>query len=137
MKTRLLAMGLLLAMSGVALANRPPPGGPPPGFDIDKLEVLLDLDAYQKQEVQKVLDTQREAMRAKREQMRSSNTRPSFEEMQKERGVAQAATRAQLAKFLSDQQLKKFDVLNERPPFAGRTRGPRDKDARGTGQGIP
>lgn len=129
MKTRFLAMGLLLAVSSVALANRPHPGGPPPGFDINKLEVLLDLDAYQKQEVQKVLDTQRETMRAKREQMRSSNTRPSFEEMQKEREAAQAATRAQLAKVLSDQQLKKFDVLHERPPM--RERGPRkDKTAR-------
>lgn len=127
MKTRFLALGLLLAMSGVALANRPPPGGPPPGFDINKLEVLLDLDAYQKQEVQKVLDTQREAMRAKREQMRSANTRPSFEEMQKEREAAQADTRAKLAKVLSEQQLKKFDVLNERPSM--RARGPRNKDA--------
>ena len=128
MKTRFLAMGMLLAMSGAALANRPPPGGPPPGFDIDKLEILLDLDAYQKQEVQKVLDTQRQTMRAKREQMRSSSTRPSFEEMQKQREAAQGATRAQLAKVLSDQQLKKFDVLNERPPV--RERGPRkDKSA--------
>lgn len=127
MKTRFLALGLLLAMSGVALANRPPPGGPPPGFNIDKLEVLLDLDAYQKQEVQKILDAQHEAMRAKREQARSSNTRPSFEEMQKEREAAQAATRTQLAKVLSEQQLKKFDVLNERP--AMRARGPHNKDA--------
>lgn len=120
MKTRLLATGLLLVMSGVALANRPPPGGPPPGFDINKLEVLLDLDAYQKQEVQKILDTQRDTMRAKREQARSSNTRPSFEEMQKEREAAQTATRAQLAKILSEQQLKKFDVLNEHPPMRAR-----------------
>jgi hypothetical protein len=127
MKTRLLALGLLLAMSGIALANRPPSGGPPPGFNIDKLEVLLDLDAYQKQEMQKVLDAQHAAMRAKREQMRSSNTRPSFEAMQKEREAAQAGTRAKLAKILSDQQLKKFDVLNERP--AMRARGPRNKDA--------
>ena len=134
MKTRFLAMGLLLAMSSVALANRPPPGGPPPGFNIDKLEILLELDAYQKQEVQKVLDTQHEALRAKREQMRSSNTRPSFEEMQKARETAQAATRAQLAKILSDQQLKKFDVLNEHPPLAGRGRGPRNKDNQSTNQ---
>lgn len=126
MKTRFLALGVLLAMSGVALAHRPP-GGPPPGFDINKLEVLLDLDAYQKQEVQKVLDTQHEAMRAKREQLRSSNTRASFEEMQKEREAAQSDTRAKLAKILSDQQLKKFDVLNERP--AMRARGSRNKDA--------
>ena len=121
MKTRFLATGLLLVMSGAALANRPP--GPPPRFDIDKLEILLDLDAYQKSEVQKIIDTQREAMKAKREQMRSSDTRPPFEEMQKERETAQAATRTKLSKVLSEQQLKKFDVLNERP-----MRGPRHAD---------
>lgn len=117
MKTRLLATGVLLAISSVALAHRP--GGPPPGFDIDKLEILLDLDAYQKSEVQKILDSQRDAMRAKREQMRNSETRPSFEEIEKERNAAQQATRAKLAKLLSEQQLKKFDVLTERPPMRG------------------
>jgi hypothetical protein len=124
MKTRLLAAGLLLAMSGIALADRGPPG-PPPGFDIDKLEILLDLDAYQKSEVQKILDAQRETMRAKREQLRASDTRPSFEAMQKERESAQAATRSQLSKILSEQQLKKFDVLNERPQM----RGPRHAES--------
>jgi hypothetical protein len=42
MKTRLLATVLLL-VSGMALADRPPPGGP--AMNIDKLEILLDLDA--------------------------------------------------------------------------------------------
>jgi hypothetical protein len=117
MKTRMLATGLLLVMSSVALAHRPGgPGGPPPAMNIDKLEILLDLDAYQKAEVQKILDSQREAMRAKREQLRSSDTRPSFEQMDKEREAAKAATRTQLAKILSEQQLKKFDVLTEQPP---------------------
>jgi hypothetical protein len=120
MKTRILATALLLAMSSVAVAHRPPPG---PGFDIDKLEILLDLDAYQKQEVQKVLDAQRETMKAKREQLRSAETRPSSEQMQQEREAAQTAARAQLAKVLSEQQLKKFDVLNERPKMHVR-RGP-------------
>jgi hypothetical protein len=119
MKTRLIATGLLLAASSVALAHRLPPG-PPPGFDIDKLEILLDLDAYQKSEVQKILDSQRATMRAKREQLRSSEERPSFEEMRRERASAQAATRAQLAKILSEQQLKKFDVLTKRPRMPGR-----------------
>jgi hypothetical protein len=117
MKTRILATGLLLAISSVALAHRP--GGPPPGLDIDKLEILLDLDAYQKSEVQKVLDSQRDAMRAKREQLRSSGTRPSFDEMQKERDAAQKETHTKLSKVLSEQQLKKFDVLAERPAMRG------------------
>jgi hypothetical protein len=119
MKTQLLATGLLLVMSSVALANRPPHGHPP-AFNIDKLEVLLDLDAYQKSEVQKILDVQRDAMRAKREEQRSSQTRPSFEQMQQEREAAQKATRTQLATILNEQQLKKYDVLNERPHRRGR-----------------
>ena len=124
MKTRLLATGLLLAMSAVAMADRPPPPGHP-GFNIDKLEVLLDLDAYQKSEVQKVLDAQRETMKAKREELRASDTRPSFEQMQQEREAAQKATRTQLANILNAEQLKKYDVLTERPEG----RGPRGKDA--------
>jgi hypothetical protein len=119
MKTRLLA-GVLLLMSGLAMADRPPPGGPR-GFGIDKLEILLDLDAYQKQEVEKVLKAQHETLRAKREQLRSSqtdeNTRPSFEQMQTEREAARKATRAELAKVLSEPQLKKLDVLTEHAPM--------------------
>ena len=67
MKTRLLATVLLL-VSGIAVADRPHSSGP--AMNIDKLEILLDLDAYQKQEVQKILDTQREQRQAKRKQMR-------------------------------------------------------------------
>jgi hypothetical protein len=114
MKTRLLATGLLLVMSSVAFADRTSPGHPP-GFDIDKLEVLLDLDAYQKSEVQKILDERREAMRAKREELRNAQTRPTFEQMQQEREAARKATRTQLANVLNEQQLKKYDVLSERP----------------------
>jgi hypothetical protein len=121
MKTRLLA-GVLLLMSGLALADQSAPRGPR-GLDIDKLEILLDLDAYQKQEVEKVLIKQREAMRAKREQMRSSQgaeqTRPSREQMEQERQAARKATRDELAKVLSEQQLKKLDVLTEHPPMRG------------------
>jgi hypothetical protein len=65
--------------------------------------------------VQKILETQREQRQAKRKQMRESQTRPSREQMQQERAASQQATRAQLAKLLSEQQLKKFDVLTERP----------------------
>jgi len=124
-KTRLMT-GVLVLLSGVALADSPPPGAPGhgpgarPGMSIDKLEVLLDLDAYQKQEVQKILDEQHAAMRAKREQLRNSQTRPSFAEMQAQREAAQKETHAKLAKILSEQQLKKFDVLTEHPPMRPR-----------------
>ena len=125
MKTRILATGLLLVMSSVALADRPPTGHAP-RFDIDKLEVLLDLDAYQKSEVQRILDTQRDAMRAKRQEARDSQTRPSFEQMQQDRAAAQQSTRAELANVLNQQQLKKYDVLSERPKMRAR-RAQRDK----------
>lgn len=114
MKTRLLATCTLLAISAVALAQRPPHGAPG-RFDIDQLEILLDLDAYQKSEVQKILDVQRDEMHTKREQMRDSSSRPSFDEMQKEREAARTATRGKLAKILSEQQLKKFDALTSPP----------------------
>jgi hypothetical protein len=134
-KTRLMT-GVLVLMSGVALADGPPPGahgsGRGPGMNIDKLEVLLDLDGYQKQEVQKILDEQHAAMRAKREQMRSSDQRPSFAEMQAEREAAQKATRGKLEKVLSEQQLKKFDVLTEHPRMPPR-RHHRAGDARNDG----
>jgi len=122
MKTRLLATALLL-VSSIALADPRPPEGTT--AHIDRLEVLLDLDAYQKQEVQKILDTQREQQQAKRKQMRESQTRPSREQMQQEREAAKQATRAQLEKLLSEQQLKKFDVLTERGPMRRKPRGDR------------
>lgn len=118
LKTGLIA-GVLVLMSGVALADRGP-GMAVPRMDIEKLEILLDLDAYQKQEVQKILEAQRESMRMKREELRAAQTRPSFEERQAQHAAAQKETRAKLEKILSEQQLKKFDVLTERPPMRQR-----------------
>ncbi len=112
-KTRWLA-GVLVLMSGAALAQ-PALAAPTHGrMNIDKLEILLDLDAYQKQELQKLLEARREAMQAKREEMRASTTRPDFAQMKAEREAARLQTRAQLEQLLSEQQLKKFDVLTER-----------------------
>ena len=121
MKTRLFATGVLLAMTTVAFAERPP-GPPQVAYNIDKLEILLDLDAYQKSEVQKIFDARRDAMRTQREQMRSAATRPSREQMQKEREASAVATRAQLQKVLTEQQLKKLEVLTERPEKNRRAR---------------
>lgn len=112
MKTRLLATGLLLALSSVALAHAPPGHR---GLDIDQLEILLDLDSYQKSEVQRILNERRDAMRAKREERRNAHTPPTVDERKQERVAAQKATRDQLAQVLNAQQMKKFDVLSERP----------------------
>lgn len=118
LQTRLIACMLVL-MSGVALAERPP-GVPGPRMDIDKLEILLELDGYQKQEVQKILEAQHASMRAKREALRASHTRPSREELQAQHEAARQETRTQLEKVLSPEQLEKFDVLTERPPLRQR-----------------
>jgi Spy/CpxP family protein refolding chaperone len=112
----------LMLASGLALAQ-PGGHGHGPGLNIDKLEVLLDLDAYQKQEVQKIFEEQREAMRAKRAQLRESKTRPSFEQMQAERQADRQAVRAKLEKVLNEEQLKKLDVLTERPEGQGPRHG--------------
>lgn len=118
LKTRLMT-GVLVLMSGVALAG-PAPAAAGPHMQIDKLEILLDLDAYQKQEVQKILEAQHAARVAKREELRASNTRPSRAEMFAQREAAQKETRGKLEKILTEQQLKKFDVLTERPPMRER-----------------
>jgi Spy/CpxP family protein refolding chaperone len=123
MKTKVLA-GVLMLASGLALAQPSGHGhGHGPGLSIDKLEVLLDLDAYQKQEVEKIFAEQREAMRAKREQLRGSKTRPSFEQMKAERDANRKEVRAKLEKVLSSEQLKKLDVLAERPEGQGPRHG--------------
>ena len=129
MKTGLLA-GVLVLVSGVALAQgHPHGGGPGPWMNIDKLEILLDLDAYQKQEVEKILQARRETMKSHREKLRDSATRPSREEMKASRQAMQKQTRDELGKILSEQQLKKFDVLTERPPKRrGGGRGQRDQN---------
>src|SRR5689334_25342627 len=57
----------------------------PPGLDIDRLTVLLDLDPSQKAQVQDALDSQRAAMRAERKANDTAGTRPTFAEMQARR----------------------------------------------------
>jgi hypothetical protein len=68
-------LNLLIAALGLAAgaANAQPPWTPPGGrFDLDDLAILLDLDAYQKGEVERVLTEQREAMRAEGEAQRAA-----------------------------------------------------------------
>jgi len=117
----------------------PPPGGP--GFggppDIDRLAILLDLDPYQKGEVQRVFTAQREAMRAERQQHAASgdHQRPSFEEMQARRQQNEDAVVGQLKNVLSDTQITKLKVLLE-PPARG-PRGPRGGPPGGASNATP
>jgi Spy/CpxP family protein refolding chaperone len=123
----------VLGMAAVAASAQPPPGapgGPPHGghgfggpLDNDPLAILLDLDPYQKNQVQTVLTAQREAMKAERQQARASGQRPSFEEMRAKRQANEDAIVGQLSTVLSDTQITKLKVLME-PPMRG-PRGPR------------
>ncbi len=126
---QLKSLVVVLGMAAAAASAQPPgpPNGPPhggPGFggpaDIDRLAILLDLDPYQKNEVQRVLTAQREAMKAQRQQNAASGQRPTFEQMQAMRQQNEDAIVGQLKNVLSDTQITKLKVLMEPPP-----RGPR------------
>jgi hypothetical protein len=92
---------------------------------MDDLAVLLDLDTYQKGEVARILQEQREAMRATREQFMDSDARPSREKMEAMREQNRAALVTKLQAVLTEPQITKFKVLTERP--RGR-RGPGDSE---------
>ena len=140
----------VLGMAAVVASAQPPgpPGGPPhgpphggPGFggppDIERLAILLDLDPYQKGEVQRVLTAQREAMKAERQQHAASgdHQRPSFEEMQARRQANEDSVVGQLKNVLSDTQITKLKVLMEPPPRGGR--GPHSGPPAGASPGTP
>jgi hypothetical protein len=117
-----------LVLTAAAASAQPPHapggrGGPP---DIERLTVLLDLDAYQKGEVERILTEQRAAMRATREQHVESGERPSREEMHTRREQGRAELITKLQAVLTEPQIAKFKVLTERP--AGPRRGERDAE---------
>ena len=117
---------LFVLLATVHAVAEPGPRHDGPRMDIDKLGVLLDLDDYQKQEVDAILTAKREAAEAKREEFRASGTRPDRETMKAEREAMRAATLDELAAVLTPDQLEKFELLMEQQ----RPRGPRhEKDA--------
>lgn len=120
-RTLLIAVFLLTAI---------PAHSAPPRMDIDKLALLLDLDAYQKQHVETVLNAQRDAAEAQRDEFRASGERPDFETVQAFRQQMQDETLTNLGTVLTPTQLEKFKVLMEVAPQRGpRHRGRRDDDA--------
>ena len=129
-------LNLIIAVLGLAAgaAVAQPPGPPPGGrFDIDDLAILLDLDAYQKGEVERVLTEQREAMRAAREDAtrrarrrsaaRQPSERPSRDEMRARREQNREALFGKLQNTLTELQLTKLRILTQTPVGGGR--GPR------------
>ena len=126
-------LNLLITALGLAAgaANAQPPGPPPGGrFDLDNLAILLDLDAYQKGEVGRVLDEQRQAMLAEREAQRAAREQSdgaTTEHQPRDGGPSRRdANREQvlgkLQNILTEQQMTKLKVLMQ-PPQGGR--GPR------------
>jgi hypothetical protein len=117
----------LIAIVGLAAgaASAQPPG-PPAGsrFDMDDLAILLDLDAYQKGEVERVFTEQREAQRAAREQREATtdDERPSREEMRALREQNREALFGKLQNTLTEQQITKLKILMQPPQGQ---RGPR------------
>ena len=129
MKTRVTTLlALAWLTSSVALAQTPTNAAEGPGTQrMDRMALLLDLDAYQKTEVEKILKAHHEKMRSEFDAARASGTRPSREEMEAKREQSQQELRSQLSGILNETQLKKFDALHEGRGFGpGRFGGKRD-----------
>lgn len=121
MKLRVISAALLWLAASMALAQ-------PPGLDIERLTTLLDLDAGQKVAVQKVLDEQRTQMEALRKEAKSSQERPTREQMQETREQMQKETTEKLRGILSDTQMQKFEALTARPAGASGKRWEKQSD---------
>jgi Spy/CpxP family protein refolding chaperone len=123
----IIVLSLAAVVAGAA-ENATGPGphsGPNRADYLDKVTILLDLDAGQKVQVEQVLDEQhqqqRTQMQALREQARSSGQRPDFDQVQKQRLQAEKDLLDKLRPVLTDVQLKKFEVLRE---LTSRKHGP-------------
>ena len=111
---RVTLLTLAWLASSVALAQAPATSAPGPDAQrMDRMALLLDLDAYQKTEVEKILKEHHEKMRTEREAARASGTRPSREEMQARREQSKTELRTRLSGVLNETQLQKFDALRE------------------------
>lgn len=138
MKTKVTLLALAWLASGVAFAADTAPTQPHPGMrgpDMDRMALLLDLNAYQKTEVEKILKEQHDQMRASFEAAKASGTRPSREEMKAKHDQAEQELHTKLGSVLDETQLKKFDALHEGRPRPGRGFGKHwhnDKDAPST-----
>jgi hypothetical protein len=132
MKSQVTLLALAWLGSSVALAQTPTTADAgPPAQRMDRMALLLDLDAYQKTEVEKILKAHHEKMRSEHEAARASGTRPTREEMEAKREQSQTELRTQLSGVLNEMQLKKFEALHEgRGLGPGRFGGKKDRAAK-------
>jgi hypothetical protein len=126
MKSVAYVIALSTIVTGLAMAQ--PPDGSERMDRMDRMAILLDLNEFQKTEVQRILQAQRETARVSREAMREAGERPSREERMAHRQRAREVVLTQLQSVLTQDQLTKFEVLaaDER-----RGRGRRDGGRRG------
>lgn len=124
MKTKVTLLAIAWLASGVAFAAADTaPNAPHHGMrgpDMDRMALLLDLDAYQKTEVEKILKEHQEQRRAAFEAAKASGTRPSREEMKTLREQSKQELNTKLSGVLNETQMKKLEALRERGPGQGR-----------------
>jgi len=125
MLTRVVSIAVLSLAAMVAIAGEQGPGnrgsGPNRAEYMDKVSILLDLNAGQKAQVQQILDEQHQQMRTQRQALReqaankdqSKDQRPDFAQFQKQRLQAEKDLIDKLRPVLTDVQLQKFEVLRE------------------------
>ena len=112
MKTRVALIAAAMLASAVALAG---PHQGPPGPDMDRMAVLLDLNDSQKAEVQKILNEQHEKLEAKHQELHASGTKPTREEREKFHEEMKQEITTKLQGVLTPEQIKKFDALMDHP----------------------
>lgn len=134
MKPQVTLLALALLAGGVALAETPATQGPgPDGADrMERMALLLDLDSYQKTEVEKILKEHHDKMRSEFEAARASGTKPTREEMEAKREASQQELHTKLSGVLNETQLKKFDALHEGRPGPRFGGGKRDRASKAT-----
>jgi hypothetical protein len=105
-----------VAMAETAATPTAAPDAPDASARMDRMALLLDLDAYQKTEVEKIMKEHHEQMRSEHEAARASGTRPTREEMKARREQSRQELRTKLSGVLNETQLKKFEALHEGRP---------------------
>lgn len=110
----MLAMGTAAADDGGRRGDRGP--------DIDRLAIVLEMDDYQKQEVERIFTEHRETAKVKREEFRATGERPDRETIEAHHEEMRASLRAELETVLTAEQLEKLDALHEMR--GDRRRGP-------------
>jgi hypothetical protein len=117
MKPQVTLLALAWLTSSLALAEpAATTSAPDASARMDRMALLLDLDAYQKTEVEKILREHHEQMRSEVEAARASGTRPTREEMKAKREQSRQELHTKLSGVLNETQLKKFDALHEGRP---------------------